>query len=91
MTDGEAVSMIEQAIKLLTPNGRIIVSAFAADLPEAVYLDGVLDWRPRLRDEITLGPVLARAAADGPYARAVWRGGSNRLVFGTIERQSWAT
>ena len=34
MTDGEAVSVIEQATGLLTPNGRIIVSAFAPELPE---------------------------------------------------------
>lgn len=89
--DGAAVSAIEQALRLLTPNGRVVVSAFAADLPGALYLDGVLDWRPRLRDELMLGQVLARAAADGQYARSVWRGGSNRVVFGMVERKSWAT
>ena len=37
-----------------------------------------------------LGQLLARAAAGGQYARSVWRAGSNRVVFGMVERQSWA-
>jgi SAM-dependent methyltransferase len=90
MTDGEAVALIEQAAALLAPNGRLVISAFASDLPEAAYLDAVLDWRPRLRDEALLGQLLARGAPDTAFARTVWRGGSNRVVFGSIERQSWA-
>jgi hypothetical protein len=68
----------------------MVVSAFAPDLPEAAYLDAVLDWRPRLRDEVMLGQLIATAAhhRDG---RSIWRGGSDRVVFGMIERQSWAT
>jgi SAM-dependent methyltransferase len=91
MTEGEAVALIEQAAGLLAPNGRLVLSAFAADLPEAAYLDAVLDWRPRLRDESLLAPLFARGAPDSAFARTFWRGGSNRVVFGSIERQSWAT
>jgi SAM-dependent methyltransferase len=90
MRDDQALAVIEQASALLSPNGRVVVSAFAPDLPEASYLDAVLDWRPRLRDEVMLGQLIATAAhhRDG---RSIWRGGSDRVVFGMIERQSWAT
>lgn len=91
LSDAEAAALIGRAAGLLAPNGRLVVSTFAADLPEAAYLDAVLDWRPALRDDSLLAELLAGASAEGRYAHAVWRGGSNRVIFGSIERQSWAT
>ncbi len=89
LDDRAAAPVIEAALQALRPNGRLLVSAFAPEMPEAGYMDAVLDWRPHFRDEAALGALLEGAAVDGPTGAATWRGGSERATFGVIERLSW--
>jgi SAM-dependent methyltransferase len=90
LDDGAAATLVEKAARVIRPNGRLVLSAFAPDLAEAAYMDAVLDWRPVLRGEGELDALLKSIAVDGRMSIATWRGGSERAVFGMLERLSWA-
>jgi SAM-dependent methyltransferase len=91
LDDRAAALLVEKAARLLRPNGRLLLSAFATDLPEAPYMDAVLDWRPTLRGESEFAALLKGVAVDGRTSIATWRGGSERVAFAVLERLSWAT
>jgi SAM-dependent methyltransferase len=91
LDDRAATSLVEKAVRLLRPNGRLLLSAFVPDLPEAAYLDAVLDWRPVLRGESEIAALLKGVAVEGRIGISAWRGGSERVAFGVLERLSWAT
>jgi SAM-dependent methyltransferase len=91
LDDRGAAVLIEKAAPLLRPNGRLVLSAFASDLPEASYLDAVLDWRPTLRGESEFAALLKGTAIEGRTGIATWRGGTERVVFAVLERLSWST
>jgi len=90
LDDRAAASLVEKAARVIRPNGRLVFSAFAPDLAEAAYMDAVLDWRPVLRGEGELDTLLKSIVVDGRMSIATWRGGSERAVFGMLERLSWA-
>jgi SAM-dependent methyltransferase len=88
--DRTAAALIEKAVRLIRPNGRLIVSAFVPELAEAAYMDAVLDWRPVLRGEGELDALLKGIAVDARMSITTWRGGTERVAFGMLERMSWA-
>jgi SAM-dependent methyltransferase len=90
LDDREAVALIEKAARLIRPNGRLILSAFVPDLAEAAYMDAVLDWRPVLRGEADLDGLLKNTRVEGRSSVVTWRGGSDRVAFGVLERLSWS-
>ena len=90
LDDRAAAALVEKAARVIRPNGRLVLSAFAPDLAEAAYMDAVLDWQPALRGESELEALLKGIAVDGRMSIATWRGGSERVAFGAVERLSWA-
>lgn len=90
LDEREAAALLQKAVALLRPNGKLIVSAFAPNLPEAAYLDAVLDWRPYLRGEAELDTLFKATVVEGRLSLSIWRGGTDRVVFGAIQRLSWA-
>jgi hypothetical protein len=90
LDDGQAVVLIERAARLIRPNGRLLFSAFVPDLAEAAYMEAVLDWRPALRGEAEIEALLKDADVAGRSSVTAWRGGSDRVAFGVLERLSWS-
>jgi hypothetical protein len=90
LDDREAVALIGRAARFIRPNGRLVLSAFVPDLAEAAYMDAALDWRPALRGEGELDALLKSSRVEGRSSVATWRGGSDRVAFGVLERLSWA-
>jgi SAM-dependent methyltransferase len=89
LDDRDAAGLIERAAALLRPNGKLIVSAFAPNLPDAAYMDAALDWRPMLRGEAEIEALFKAVRVDGRAGWSVWRGGTERVVFGVLQRLSW--
>ncbi len=89
LAEREAVAFLGRALALLRPNGRLVVSAFPPDMPEAGLMEAVLDWAPVLRDPVELQRLLA-AVAPGEAACSGWLGTSDRAAFAMAERQAWA-
>jgi SAM-dependent methyltransferase len=90
LDDRAAAPLIEKAARLIRPNGRLVVSAFVPELADASYMDAVLDWRPTLRGEAELNALLKGIAVDARMSVTTWRGGTERVAFGLLERLSWA-
>ena len=88
--DDDALDFLNGAVARLKPNGCVLVSSFAPSLRETVYMDAVLDWRPNLRDERMMTRLLGTVPLPPHATSTVWKGASDGVVFGLIERKAWA-
>jgi len=88
--DDAALDFLNASVARLKPNGSLFVSSFAPSLLEAVYMDAVLDWHPALRDERVLSRLLSSVKLPPSSTCTVWKGASEGVTFGLIERKAWA-
>lgn len=88
--DDAAIDFLSGAAARLKPNGCVLVSSFAPSLREAVYMDAVLDWRPALRDERMLARLFSSVPLPPSGVGTVWKGASDGVTFGLVERKAWA-
>ena len=88
--DDAALDFLNSAVARLKPNGCLLVSSFAPSLREAVYMNAVLDWHPTVRDERMMTRLLGSVPLPPHATSTVWKGASEGVIFGLIERKAWA-
>lgn len=87
LDEATAIRALRAAFGALRPGGRLFLGSFAEDLPDAAYLDAVMDWRPIRRSEDDLHRLAAALPAAEVTDPAVFRGPSRAMVFLQVTRR----
>ncbi|MCX7933007.1 MAG: hypothetical protein N2588_10725 [Rhodovarius sp.] len=79
--------LLQCGFRSLAPGGSLLLGAFAFDLPDALYLDVMLDWRPVRRSESELRAAIRRLPPEEIGDFRVFRGPSRAMVYLHITRR----
>ena len=87
LDEATASRALDSAFALLEPGGRLFIGCFADELPDAGYLDAVLDWRPELRSEAEMDRLTGGLPMDDVAGKETFRGPSRAMTFLQITRR----